>query len=225
MMMNKILFLFIIIFITINLNTLKAQENDAELWTSFSVEKEIVKNFAIEIEAAYRLENNMQVFSKAFIESSLSYRFNDFFKISTEYRFEKKNNFNDDYVGNRNRFKADIQSRYKFSKIHLYWTISYQNKFFDNYSYIENNQHIRNEFQLKYKLKSFKPFIKYEFFTPLDYVSVFQYSSDAHRFSIGSDYKINKRNSFKLFFIYHLNKNETYNSNRFISGLSYKITL
>ena len=224
MTMNRKLLLLTTI-IALSFNSLKAQENDAELWTSFSVEKEIVKNLAIEIETAYRLENNMQAFSKAFIESSLSYRFNDFFKISTEYRFEKKNNFNDDYISNRNRFKTDFQSRYKLDKIHFYWTISYQNKIFDNYSYIENNQHIRNEFQIKYKLKSFKPYIKYEIFTPLDHENVFQYSSDAHRFSLGSDYKINKKNSFRLFFIYHLSKNDTYNSNRFISGISYKISL
>jgi hypothetical protein len=208
-----------------------SQEKDAALWTAIGINKDFGKKINAEAEIGYRLNNNMQIFEKAYIQAGISYRFNRFFKISADYRYENKNNFIEDYLSERNRFSLAWQNRLKTDVFRFYWTIKYQHKFTDSYEnngiYPEYDYRIRNKFQLKYtpKKSDFSPYLFYESFTPLDYNSVFRYGFDQHRFQFGTDYKITKKHEVNLFFMYVTDIKAKANLQEFIYGIEYHLSL
>ncbi len=208
-----------------------AQEKDAALWTAIGINKDFGKKFNAEAEIGYRLNNNMQSFEKAYIEAGVSYRFNSFFKISADYRYENKNNFLEDYISERNRFTLAWQNRLKTDNFRFYWTIKYQHKFTDTYGksgiYLEYDYHIRNKFQIQYtpEKSDFSPYLFYETYTPLDHNSIFRYGIDQHRFQVGTDYKIAKKHEINLFFMYITDIKAKTNLQEFIYGIEYHLSL
>jgi long-subunit fatty acid transport protein len=208
-----------------------SQEKDAALWTAIGINKDFSKNFKAEVGIGYRLNNNMQIFEKAYIEAGVSYRINSFFKISADYRYENKNNFLEDYISERNRFTLAWQNRFKTDNFRFYWTIKYQHKFTDNYEangvYIEYDYHLRNKFKIEYNKKKsdFTPYLFYESYTPLDYNSVFRYGFDQHRFQIGTDYNIAKKHKLNIFFMYIADIKPEANLQEYIYGIEYHLSL
>ena len=228
---TRLLFAALLLLLIFLSNTSFAQEKDAALWTAIGINKDFSKKINAEAEIGYRLNNNMQIFEKAYIEAGVSYRFNRFFKISADYRYENKNNFIEDYVSERNRFVIAWQNRFKTDNFRFYWTIKYQHKFTDNYEangvYIEYDYHLRNKFKIEYNKKKsdFTPYLFYESYTPLDYNSVFRYGFDQHRFQFGTDYKITKKHEVNLFFMYVTDIKAKANLQEFIYGIEYHLSL
>jgi len=222
--------LFILIVAILSFSNLKAQYNDAELWTSVGIDKTISSDWNFNIALGYRINNNFQSFSKAFIETGIEYKLNKYIKFAVGYRYEKKNNLIEEYIEGRNRFVGIVKTNYKISNIKFYWSLKYQQKYFDIYEpqwgNIKTTNYIRNKFQLKYKKKkcNISPFLSYEIFTPLFSTNVYQYNIDEHRFSAGLEYKFNKQNHLKLFFMYKKKLGDKINTNHYINGISYQFS-
>jgi len=220
-----------LIFLLLNLSSnVWAQYNDAALWTSLEAETTFKKNLKFRGEIGYRLNDNYQKTDKYYVETGIQYKFNKFLRLSTEYRFIQKNIREDNFYATRHRFTSEIKSGYKFAGMRFNWTGKYQFKIFDeaehNWGNTKTISHIRNKFQLKYKIKgkTLYPYVYYEFFIPLNVMNLYQYSLESHRIAGGLEYQFNKKNSIKLYFLYEKELHEIEDINSFISGIGYSFS-
>lgn len=221
-------FLFLLFILSINVS---AQYKDALIWTSVEAETTVLKNWNLRGEIAYRINNNFQSTDKVYAEAGIQYKINKYFRVSGEYRFIEKNIPEDYFYAERHRLQAKIKSGFKFSEIRFNWTGKYQLKFYDdaehNWGNTKLTTHIRNKFQFKYKAKgkNLYPYLYYEFFIPLNALSIYQYSFDTHRMAGGLEYEINKKNSLKLYFLFEKEKNDSGDINNYIYGIGYSFKI
>lgn len=208
-----------------------AQNNDALLWTSIEVEKKFKSDITLKTEVGYRLYNNYQNIDKYYAELGISYKLNKYFRLLGQYRFVQKEKTFDHYFASRHRVSVGTKSGFKYKKFRFNWTCKYQLKVFDdiehNYGNTKLSSYNRNKFQVKYKTSSIKlfPYISYEFYIPLHAMSEYQYAIDTQRFLVGMEYKINKKNSFKLFYMLENEQQDFGYFHNNIVGLSYAYSL
>lgn len=91
---------------------LSAQVNDAQLWTSFSVEKKLTPRLSASLETEARFVENMGETGKTTSSLSFSYKSSKMIRFAVSYRFSSKESI-DGLSMFRNRFAADVTLRYK----------------------------------------------------------------------------------------------------------------
>ena len=89
--MKKIFFI-IIYFITFSFlnEKTKADETDSGLWTSFVVEKSIMKGFDAEAGFEYRMQDNISTTDQFRGKLGLTYKLNKFVKFGASYEYISK---------------------------------------------------------------------------------------------------------------------------------------
>lgn len=142
-----------------------------------------------------------------------------------------------EYWGARHRFNVALTGSYKLGQLGLSlrerlqytyrpeYTVDERWSYFDDdydgeeHTYKSKSKTVlRSRLQAEYKIPDFPmtPYASVELFNAMDLEKV--------RYTVGYDYKINKKNSMGLFYRYqHVNKDDDNEANRHVIGLSYKI--
>jgi len=202
--LSIIKYFFAIILLT-NGSLLFAQNNDWGLWTSIDMEKKLQKKWELGISGQYRWKDNISVTDQIRGGVDISRKVGNYVKLGAGYEMIAKNKVNKDIFVYRNRFRAQATTSYKYARFTAGWRVRTQlttlekkdtgNDLLDS----DNKEWVlRNRFELKYDIKKspLRPYINIETFHQL--FSDLDYSYYKNRFSVGTDYKINKYHSLEL---------------------------
>ena len=185
-----------------------AQNSDWSLWTSMEAEKKLSKKWDLGVEAQYRLKDNMSVTDQIRIGADISRKLGDYVKLGAGYELIAKHKIKQDNYVYRNRFRVQATGSYKYARFTASWRTRMQLTLMeteaprgdifedDSYKWVW-----RNRFGLKYDIKKtpLKPYANVELFQHLFSGSEPGYYKN--RFSIGTEYKLNKRHSLEAGYI------------------------
>jgi len=218
-MMLRIASLFII-FINLLSNTY-SQVNDAGLWLSLNIEKKINKKWSLGISQEFRYNENITELGTILTEIGVNYRINKTIRVSGNYRFANKLLIDNTY-NQRHRFFADINLRKKVNSFQFSYRARIQNQFKDLRSRSDEAvfmYYLRNKISASYNFnKKWNTFFSIENYTPLN---VENYFTDNVRYSIGTEYSINKFNSLELFYLIQKEYNVNNPFTDYILGIAY----
>jgi hypothetical protein len=207
-------------------------ENDAGLWTTFTVQKKITKKLALVIDQEFRLRENFQRINLFYTNLGVDYKVNKYFKLSPSYRAIQKIRL-DNTVSHRHRLSMDATIKKKFNKITLAERVRYQIEVQDYLTSRKGHlpeQFLRFKTDLKYDLGSkFTPFISCE----LRYQirswrgNDMYYNNRFHRIRniIGVDYEMNNSHNFTLYYLIQNEYNIPDIENIYIIGLAYTLSI
>lgn len=219
--MNKT-FSALLIFLLIG-SSLRAQVNDAGLWTSFQVEKKVSQALSVQLNQEFRLNENFCEMGDIFSDLGAEYKFNKNFRVSLNYRFSNKRNINDFY-SKRHRFYSDLTWRKKEQKLIFVGRLRLQHQYKDIFSREEGlnaENYIRAKLQIKLDInKALTPYLYAETFSPIETST---YYLDKIRFSLGFDYELNNRNALDFFYLYQKELIVKNPVSDFVFGVGYKV--
>jgi len=187
--MNKIAEHWLLIFLLLIGLKVFPQVNDAGLWISANVEKNITQSFGLSFSEEIRLMENMSEASTIFSDISLEFRFNKHLKASTHYRFINDRRLDDSYAS-RNRLYFDVSYRQKFSLFVLSVRERIQSQFDRVYSSEGNatENYSRSKATLKLDMnRRISPYLSSEWFHPFNDPSV--RFIDKARYMVGIEYQ------------------------------------
>ncbi len=196
---NKFL---IFLFISFFALAAKAQVNDAGLWTSVNLEKEITKKLSVSLSEEVRMNENISEVGTIFTDFGINYKVNKYIRLGAYYRYINKRQVDDSY-SERHRYYFDLTLRGKYRLFTLSFRTRFQSQYADIYSSPEGKtaeNYSRNKLSLKYDLnKKIGFFASYEIYTPLrSYDQVFK---DNTRYNFGLEYSFNKMHSIDLSYL------------------------
>jgi len=183
----------------------KNTETDTELWTGLDFSKEITKKVSLSFAYQTRLRENISIIRSNFGQIGLSFpllKNNKKLKAATSLRVNRTESvkwiirpiidigyslFKNDFVSinYRIRFQKDFENRASESS--------------KNFIFF-NELYWRNRLVIEYRdFKDFEPFIGFALFKNIErqYITI-----DQFRFITGFSYKVNKKHSLKLSYIY-----------------------
>lgn len=202
--------------------TLNGQTNDAQLWADVKLEYKPNKKSSFYFQPGVRFSENISEIGMAFLEVGSGYKLNKSFELEASYRLYSKRKVEDIY-STRHKLNIDLSYKknwYRFNfQVRTRVEMEYKDMLSSNDGLVPDFVW-RNKFQAKYSLtKKMKPFAFYEVYNPLSNTYYFEVTK--HKLVLGAEYKINKRNSIELYYLYEaqIHKN---NPNRFfVTGISY----
>lgn len=238
--------LIILFFCLSAFSGLQAQSDDFGIWTSAEVKKKIFPGFDASVEGEFRTRDGVQDVDRWSIFAGASYRIFSFLKADAGYTYiyshqeaetTKKGNYIPSYWSPRHRVTASLTGSYKWNRLEFSLRERYQYTYRvaqsvakydgDDGSRKENEEVssksknvLRSRLQVEWDIRKCK-------FTP--YASCELYHSitdgwaiDKTRWTVGTAYKLNKKNSFDLFYRYqdHADDDET---NGHVLGVGYKL--
>lgn len=191
--MSKLrLILFLISFQFVSVISVFSQTEDFQIWSKLSLKKKINKEITIIFQQDVRLQQNASLFKDYITFLGGQYSFNKSFKIRGIYRYTHSPTIEDGTI-NEHRFYADIMLRHKIDRFRLKYRGRYQLKYiqFD----INRWHYLRNRFTVEYNIPKIPltPYTEYEFYYSLN--NPVENSVIRSRYTLGADYKINKRMS------------------------------
>jgi len=214
--MNK---LFILILITLPFIANAQVVSDAKLWTGISISKK-VNDFEFSFSEDLRFDENMTHIDKVFSELGAEYKIVKGFYVGANYRLSKDNDYETSNHAIRHRIDIAFTYKHKYENFRFSFRTKFQTK---NALPTENSPTFsRNKLAIKYKLENnFTPFISYEFYYQFNEEKIINRT----RFSLGSSYKINKKNALKFFYMYENKFNVRNLKHNHIYGISYSFKL
>lgn len=220
--MNRHLPLFIVLIFAFG--NLRAQVNDAGLWTSYSLEKKLSQAWSASFSQELRLNENMSEAGTFFSDAGVTYKFNKRVKLSFNYRYSDKRNMDDSY-SQRHRFYVDVTMREKLKPFIFTGRIRFQQQFEDIFT-SENGlvpqRYIRPKLTCKLDLdKAFAPFISAEYFNPMTCDRTFYL--DKSRYMAGIDYQISSSGTLELFYLIQSELNQKNPLTDYVVGLGYSL--
>ena len=140
--------------------------------------------------------------------------------MAANYRFNRDNDYESANYDIRQRIDIGLSFKYELNDFRFAFRTKIQTK---NALPNENNPTFsRNKVSVKYKLKkNLSPFIAYEFYYQFNDEKVINRT----RISLGTSYKINKRNAVKLFYMFENRFNVRNLKHNHIYGISYNIEI
>jgi hypothetical protein len=220
--MNKLKTLLIAVFTLLSFLKLSAQTNDAQLWADLKLDYKLSSNASIYGQVGSRFSENISKIGMGFTELGADYELNKTWEIGASYRFYSSRK-NEDLYSNRHKFNLDLSFKKSFYLLSLKLRTRAQMSFKDIYSSDDGKIPAfewRNKFELKYKLtKKIKPFFYFECYLPLSNSEPFELTKT--KYSLGIEYKINKRNSFEIYYLYQAQQHKNDPDRDFVTGISY----
>lgn len=204
--------------------------NDAGLWCTFNLEKNVNQKFGLFLTEEYRLRENFSQTNLFYTDLGFFYKPADFIKIALSYRCVEKFT-EDNVISFRHRGMLDISLKKKFGNFALSYRQRIQAEVRNVYSSEIGNipeWYSRNKFQIKYDFdKPVTPYIatelRYQINNPREIESNKLWSRA--RYFVGLDYKKNDRNTFGVFYMIQQEWNVSAPENLYILGLEYTLTL
>ncbi|NDW12738.1 DUF2490 domain-containing protein [Bacteroides sp. 214] len=218
--MNKKIILLVMLLCTICANA----QDDFGIWTSIGVEKKILPGLNAYAEGDFRLRDDAQTIDRWSGGIGLSYKIFSFLKISGDYNLIRFNHEKRDWETGH-RFNLYATGSYKWDN----FTISLRERFQQTYregvsrtaKRANPKKILRSRLQVSYKIADtkFKPFASVELFHTLNDPQ--SNGLDKTRYTVGTEYKINKKNAFEVYYRYQANNKDDSEQNRHILGVGY----
>lgn len=201
MMIRRFIFLFLLLGISF---VSYSQKDDFGLWFDVSGDVKLVKKLELDLSAELRTFQNASKVREAFLEAGLTYKFNKYISASGSYRFTEFLEKDDSYHP-RHKWFADITGKLPLWNFNISGRVMFQQRF-KTYYKNENDkipdEHARIKLEINYNIPSFpvNPFIASEIFFPV--LTDKEKGIDRLRLMAGLEYKISKRHSVELEYIY-----------------------
>ena len=203
---------------------LSAQEKDFGIWTELELKTKLNKRFSIELSLENRMKENAMERDKSFAEITVQYG-KSWYSFGASYRFANETH-SKRVVDYGNRFSLQFNAKTDIKR----FTLSMRNKFHSEYFNIyssENGElpknYYRNRVKIDYNIKGvpLEPYCYYEFYYRLNSPS--ENYIERSRFSIGLNYKINKKNKLGIGYLnYHSYEGKV---NKNILSVSYALKI
>ncbi|MBI5540390.1 MAG: DUF2490 domain-containing protein [Bacteroidia bacterium] len=221
--------LLIIFFIVFPVLSIFAQENDAGMWNTFSIEKELTKKLSLCVDEELRLKENYTQLNLLYTNLGITYKVIKGFKAGFTYRFIEKY-LDQGWFSYRNRLMLDLSYKYKIKS----FSISYRSRLQSevrNYFTSEKGKVAewfwRNKFEAKYTINNYIPYVG----TELRYQIKDQRNPTSdlewHRIRLfaGLDYKINSNNTIGVYYLIQKEDGIINPQTLYILGLQYVLEL
>jgi hypothetical protein len=199
-----------------------AQTNDAQLWTSFNLEKKLNKKLSAALSEEFRFTENITELGTYFTDLSLSWKISKNWRFGGGHRFTCKRNLDDSY-SKRNRFYIDLAYRNKIDKLSITIRGRLQSVYVDYNSSPTGHDPLyynREKLTLKYDLeKRYTPYVNAEMFLPLQ--SEDPLYINAMRYCAGIEYAFDKRNSLDVYYMIQREYNVKNPETDFVTGIGY----
>jgi hypothetical protein len=207
-----------------------SQTEDLGSWMTFSLDKGLGDKFGFSFDQELRLKNNLTDINLVYSNFGFNYKAAKFLKISAVYRFIAKQK-NDGAYGIRNRFYTDFSFKFKPGN----WTLGYRARLQGEWrtagyhSDLGNVPEVflRNLFKVGYKAGDhFSPYVATELRWQLQNPKLpWGNGFDRERYIIGTDYKINDKNTAGFYFLLQKEFNVNDPQTLYIIGLEYSISI
>ncbi len=207
-------------------------ENDAGMWSTFTLQKKINKRISVVIDQELRLRENFQRVNLFYTNIGIDYKINKFFKLSPSYRAIQKMRFNNT-LSYRHRLSLDATLKKKFNNIILAERVRYQIEVQDFLTSTKGKlpeQFLRFKTDIKYDLHTkITPFVscelRYQIRSWRGNDMLYNYEFHRVRNIIGADYELNNKHSFTLYYLVQNEFNVANVENIYILGLVYTLSL
>lgn len=208
---RRFLKVFILLLFTVSI---KAQDQDFQIWSSADVQYKWNKKFSFGLEQALRTAHNSLLVDKTFTELKVSYDLPKKMKVAGGYRFIQN------YIGEKSlghRLYADFKYSYKLDRFKFNYRLRYQYQF--NNEDVTNT--VRNQLKIRYNLPktSIEPFIAGEM-----YYTVFT-GFDKQRYTVGLSEKFGKKIKGSIYYRFQreVNVGNVQTQNIIGVGISYDL--
>lgn len=217
------------------------------LWTSAEMKFGIVGNLSGNVEGEYRTNDGMSATERWTASAGLDYKLCKWLKLSADYkliyrhidsRTTKKGNIVSDYWSVRHRAGLSLTGSYRLNRLTLSLRERYQYTYRGEQSVAKwdgddgtaksdeiiesKSKHVlRSRLKVEYNIRKshFTPFASCEFYNSLS-----DFTHDKVRYTIGTDYKINKKHSLNAFYRY-VDTSDDDESDGHVIGIGYKFKL
>ena len=221
---------FVLLFFIIVTKTFSQTTNDAGLWATLNLDKEVSKRFSLFLTEEYRMRENFTRVNLFYTDLGIEARPFKILKVSLAYRLIEKNLIDNTY-SYRHRLMLDITVKQKYKKLILSYRQRLQAEV-RNVTSSKNGKmpewYSRNKFEVKYNFgKPVIPYVavelRYQFHNPR------QVESDKtwhrSRYTLGLDYKKNEKNTFGIYYLIQQEYNVSAPQDLYIIGIEYSYTL
>jgi hypothetical protein len=216
------LFLFLLILAG---NSLLAQVNDAQLWSSVNLEKKLTPALSIGFTEEVRIIENITEVETIFSEIGVSYRFWKRFKLGAAYRFTLKRRLDDTYE-KRNSWYVEGSYHEKIKPFRLVLRLRYQSKYAEGFTSEKSGipkNHIRTKLMVQYDLsKKIEPYVYAETFFKTGVPAA--ESFDELRLCGGVKYSFNRMHKVDLHYLFCREYNDTNPETAYVIGAGYYFT-
>jgi len=199
-------------------------QNDWGSSLDIGVSKKLTPKLNLSLEEDFRTRNNFSEVERFSTALDLNYKFNNYLKLGGAYNLI---NYNHETKGwqVRHRYYFYGTGSFHFDR----FTLSLRERFQSTYrvgvketdTRSNPKLYLRNRLELDYNIakSNWKPFISVELYKPLN--DKVDNKMDKVKYTVGTDYKINKHNSLEMFYRYNNFIDNDENDGQHIIGLSY----
>lgn len=215
----KLLLIFAVLFFNVKLFS----QNDFESWNNIVINYKVIPKTTLWLSNELRLDNNASGLKKYLVDIGVDRKLTNNFEATLAYRYSRFDDLS--AFKNEHLFYASTSYSLKIER----FTLSLQTRFQHSvevfgFSTIRKNEETwRNKFSTNYNIykSPLSPYISYELFTAVNDPKGFY--NDKYRIYVGCKYKMNRRNSFAIY--YGIQKALTKSENTYILGLKYSLNL
>jgi hypothetical protein len=179
-------------------------QDDFGIWYSVTAEKKLVKNLGLDLDANVRTINNASKIEEAFFDIGLSYNLNKYLSAAVSYRFTEFKE-KDELFHPRHKWFADLKGKLPLGNFDFSARLRFQQRYktyFRDQNDKESKEAGRIKLKILYNIPSFpvNPYLSSELFFPMFTQS--ERSVEKNRFMAGIEYKIAKKHSFDLEYMF-----------------------
>lgn len=205
--------------------------SDAGLWSTINIEKKLNKKTSLFLTEEYRLKENFSQTNLFFTEFGAEYKVFSNLRTSFSYRLSEKRK-EDLTFAIRHRLSLNLTFKKEFTdNLTFMYRQRIQTEVAEFYSSKNGKTPdwlYRHKFSLKYKInKSFSPYISYEIRYQIYDPNAIEANKlfNRNRYVAGLNYKLNKRNSFEIYYLIQNEFNVSKQGKDYIIGLEYTFSL
>jgi hypothetical protein len=207
-------------------NSIYAQQRDAGLWTSISLDVKVTQKLTAGVSQEFRFNENVSELGTYFTDAGLGYKISKNLQVAANYRFIQKRRVDDSYSP-RHRFYLDVKFRKKIKPFNFQLRSRLQDQYADIGRAADGGiaeYYSRNKFSLEWdNRKSFKPFVSVELFSPLNYPR--EYAFDNMRYVAGIELAYSKHHNFEFFYMIQKEFHAANPVTDYIAGVGYLFKL
>lgn len=195
----------LLIILTLSLaTTTYSQKKDFGIYYGIGGEVKLARRLEMEIYSSLRTLDNASAIRQVFLETDIMYKFNKFLSAGAGYRITSFYE-DDESFHPRHRWYSDLKGRLSAGDFDFSARLRFQQSFktyFENESDKDPYEELRFKLKALYNIPSFpvNPYLATEFFMPVPRNSM--KTIDTRRYMAGAEYKISKKHSVELEYMY-----------------------